>query len=295
MGKRLVAEIPELTASWKISFDLKPTRFSKHCAKNSANSILQVNGGERFPMTQQPEIKFSCKQERSLIEPECCSILSIRQHSTTCKRHGKYGWTKDCMSHSSANHAAKIAISHVINGGFFRREPIKNLKIGSWHRFEMSQAREIYQNKKRLMFKVVVDGEVLLHKEQRKPFEGPVKVLAASGRIANLPAVMKNVKIELAGAVVAHTRYNWGASGWKAAVTDRKVWDKRIVDGSECCQVCREKFPETKTWQKFKNYNRCSCLSFDDHFDPSKYERSHGSYSIGSCEEAQIFRQSNMG
>ena len=97
------------------------------------------------------------------------------------------------------------------------------------------------------------------------------------------------------GAVVAHTRYNWGASGWKAAVTDRKVWDKRIVDGSECCQVCRENFPETKTWQKFKNYNRCSCLSFDDHFDPSKYERSHGSYSIGSCEEAQIFRPSNMG
>ena len=180
MQKRLVAEIPELTASWKISFDLKPTRFSKHCykncansilqlgltnittrlskhcAKNSANSILQVNGGERFPMTQQPEIKFSCKQERSLIEPECCSILSIRQHSTTCKRHGKYGWTKDCMSHSSANHAPKIAISHVLNGGFFRREPIKNLKIGSWHRFEMSQAREIYQNKKRLMFKVKI-------------------------------------------------------------------------------------------------------------------------------------------
>ena len=146
-----MAEIPKLTPTWKISFDLKPTEFSKNCFKNSANSIIRVKG-EAY--TGMPEIKFTCKQEKSLIEPACCSMYSIMKNNTACKRHGKHGWTKNCLSRSSANHYAKIKISHMIDGRFFRREIRKGLVIGNWHSFEMSQTREKYKNESRVMFKV---------------------------------------------------------------------------------------------------------------------------------------------
>ena len=86
------------------------------------------------------------------------------------------------------------------------------------------------------------------------------------------------------GAVITKTRYDFMNKDWKAAVRREKIRSKKIVDGSECCQLCREKFPETKVWQKFKFYSTCDCFIFDDDFDPTKYEKKHGAYSIGSCK-----------
>ena len=87
------------------------------------------------------------------------------------------------------------------------------------------------------------------------------------------------------GDVIASRRYDWHHKDWKAAVTKHNVWARtRIVDGSECCHICGEIYPETKVWQKYKLYNICECLTYDDDFDPSEYEKNHGQYSIGSCE-----------
>ena len=85
--------------------------------------------------------------------------------------------------------------------------------------------------------------------------------------------------------MVAHRRYKKD-SAWKAAVTQHDIVDRTnsIVDGSQCCQVCKEKYPETRVWQKFKYYSICECITFDDDFDPRKHELNHGAYSIGSCE-----------
>ena len=88
------------------------------------------------------------------------------------------------------------------------------------------------------------------------------------------------------GAVKAHTRYDWHDRSWQAAVIPHNIVDRsRIVDGSMCCEICKEKYPETKVWQKFTHYKMCTCYSFKDYkFDPSKYEKKHGAYSIGSCK-----------
>ena len=91
---------------------------------------------------------------------------------------------------------------------------------------------------------------------------------------------------KITGGVIAKKRYKWEHRDWKAAVTSHTIRDRsgKIVDGSQCCQICREKYPETKVWQKYKLYSECKCSTFDDNFDPSKYEKKHGAYSIGSCE-----------
>ena len=87
------------------------------------------------------------------------------------------------------------------------------------------------------------------------------------------------------GDVTASRRYDWHHKDWKAAVTKHNVIPRtRIVDGSQCCRICEERYPGTKVWQKFKLYNMCECITFDDNFDPRKYETHHGAYSIGSCE-----------
>ena len=87
------------------------------------------------------------------------------------------------------------------------------------------------------------------------------------------------------GDVIAGRRFRWEHKDWKKAVTKHNVFPRpRIVDGSECCRICGEHYPETKVWQKFKLYNMCECITYDDNFDPRKYETHHGAYSIGSCE-----------
>ena len=93
-----------------------------------------------------------------------------------------------------------------------------------------------------------------------------------------------NTFLIITGAVIAKRRYTWEDRSWKAAVRTHNIVDRtRIVDGSQCCRLCREKYPETKVWQKYKLYSMCSCMTFDDNFDPTKYEKKHGAYSIGSC------------
>ena len=76
---------------------------------------------------------------------------------------------------------------------------------------------------------------------------------------------------------------------WRKAVKTRFIFDRQtdlqIVDGSKCCRICKQKYPDTKVWQKFTHYKMCTCYSFKDYkFDPSKYEKKHGAYSIGSCK-----------
>ena len=93
------------------------------------------------------------------------------------------------------------------------------------------------------MNQVVVDGQILMHKEQPQvilkqeiivtatytsfpsvqdwvwtktlsecqplqPFEEPVKVVASGAELAALPAVMKNLKIELGGKVQQNVQTN---------------------------------------------------------------------------------------
>ena len=88
--------------------------------------------------------------------------------------------------------------------------------------------------------------------------------------------------------VIAGRRYEWEHRDWKAAVTKHNIRDEdtpfKIGDGSQCCHICREKYPETKAWMKFNNYSICECMTFNNSFDPSKYVTVHGAYSIGSCE-----------
>ena len=137
MQNRLVAEIAALPASWRITFELKRTGESKICGRNFANDIFQVQGADYFPLRSLPDIKYSCKTRKSKIMPAC-----------------KPPWPIGCMPPAGANYAAKIKIYHVINGRFFRREKRKELLLGEWSSFEISQAIEKYRNKSRLMFKV---------------------------------------------------------------------------------------------------------------------------------------------
>jgi len=175
---RLVAEIPDLPPSWKITFDLKLTGHPKRCCIDCVNGILNM---------KDLEIKYSCANKRNV-------------------------WVNFPYPHMKQQTApgrprrkdAVIRISHQINGQFIEEDKKRKLLIGHWTNFEISQLTEEYSyNKKRLMFKVVVDGKVLLHTEQREPNEGPVKVYASGGhwdrRDWPLPAEMKNVKIDING------------------------------------------------------------------------------------------------
>merc|ERR1712080_323812 len=56
---------------------------------------------------------------------------------------------------------------------------------------------------------------------------------------------------------------------WQANVFKRgDVDDDSIVDGMECCRVFRERYPDTKAWEKFFDYNMCTCFSYSDNFWP---------------------------
>ena len=125
MQNRLVAEIPALPPSWRITFDLKRTGEEKVCCRNCASGILQVKGTEIFPWTTMPDIKYSCANSKS--DP--------RKHS------------------AGRRYDAVIRIAHWM-GKFFQKEERKDLLLGKWSSFEISQATEKYKNKKRLMFKV---------------------------------------------------------------------------------------------------------------------------------------------
>jgi len=240
----VAAEIPAFPATWKITFDLKLTEKVSRCCAACGTGIFAVSAGNSFLKERLPMITYSC---------------------------GK------------GDRKSTVEITHIFGTGFYRMKKTKELLVGEWFNFEISQAIGTWKKENGVViFKAALDGEVIARFPQRKPFEGPVKVLASGDKLLPLPAEMRNLTIELAD-VVEQRRYNWGASEWKAAVTEHKVNGKKIGDGSECCQVCQEKHPETKAWMKYEKYKTCSCLTFDDNFDPSKYEKTHGAYSIGSC------------
>ena len=74
---------------------------------------------------------------------------------------------------------------------------------------------------------------------------------------------------------------------WQANVVERgNIGDDSIVDGTECCRMCRERYPDTKAWEKFINYKECKCFHYPDHFSPVNgyFSSDHGAYTIGICE-----------
>ena len=124
-----MAEIPALPSSWRITFELKRTKESKVCGRNFANGILAVKGADSFPLRNLPEIVYSCKTLKSKIMPACKPPVPV-----------------GCMPRAGASSAAKIKIYHVLNGKFFRRERSKELLLGEWSSFEISQAKEKHKN-----------------------------------------------------------------------------------------------------------------------------------------------------
>ena len=124
---RLVAEIPDLPPSWKITFDLKLTSHPKRCCTQ-----YQQNCAEGILNMKHLAIKYTCASKRN--------FPFTRQN-------------------------AVIRIAHVINGRFFVEDEKRKLSIGHWTKFEISQLTEEYSyNKKRLMFKVnIIKLKFLAH------------------------------------------------------------------------------------------------------------------------------------
>ena len=87
-------------------------------------------------------------------------------------------------------------------------------------------------------------------------------------------------------AVMRERRWLWDNKEWEENVAKSgTIEDDGIVDGLECCQICKERYPETKAWQKFVDYQKCECFSFSDDFDPINQglTHSHGAYTVGVC------------
>ena len=128
LQNRLVAQIPALPPSWKITFDLKLIEEEKVCCMNCAAGILQMKGADSFPLRNMPNIKYSCATPKTDLR---MPAAGRRDHAT-------------------------IRIAHWI-GKFFQKDERKELIPGEWSSFEITQATEKYKNnKKRLMFKVSI-------------------------------------------------------------------------------------------------------------------------------------------
>ena len=87
-------------------------------------------------------------------------------------------------------------------------------------------------------------------------------------------------------AVMRERRWLWDNKEWEENVAKSgTIEDDGIVDGLECCQICKERYPETKAWQKFVDYQKCECFSYSDDFDPINQglTHSHGAYTVGVC------------
>merc|ERR1711971_884880 len=160
---------------------------------------------------------------------------------------------------------------YFMGGKVFRVFRRKEFLLGKWSSFEISQATENYKNKKRLMFKVVIDGKVLLQAEQPQPFEKPVKVFASSSSYRQppaLPAVIKNLRIDLLGGkeeykcqeegvVYMYRRFRNAPAGFKHGKTD--TWEE--------CQKSCEAIDQCKgfTWHKENNRYSKACSLFSTH------------------------------
>ena len=114
MQDRLVAEIPALPAAWRITFDLKLTKESKACCRICNNGILTVAGGDEWEKSELPRISYRC---------------------------------------ASQTNEASIVISHQLEK-FFLTHKGKELILGEWSSFDISQEILEFNQKKRLMFMV---------------------------------------------------------------------------------------------------------------------------------------------
>ena len=130
MQNRLVAEIPDLPPSWKITFDLKLTGHPKKCCTrwHCANGILSM--GHLL-------IAYSCANRRNV-------------WVSYPVPHMKQEWAPGYPQRENA----VIRIAQMINGKYVVEDKKKKLLIGHWTKFEISQLTENYNNKNRLMFKV---------------------------------------------------------------------------------------------------------------------------------------------
>ena len=117
MQDRLVAEIPALPAAWRITFDLKPLSFDKFCCRICSNGILTVVGGDEWEKRDLPRIHYRCASQ-------------------------KWGGV-----------SAAIGIVHQLEK-FFVKSKEKELILGEWSSFDISQEILEFNQKKRLMFKV---------------------------------------------------------------------------------------------------------------------------------------------
>ena len=121
MQDRLVAEIPALPAVWRITFELKRTAEEKFCCGICNSGIITVVGGDLWPMISLPRIAYSCASHDK------------RRNRTT---------------------KAEIDISHQLDGKFSLKKREKELLLGVWNTFDISQEILEFNHKKRLMFKV---------------------------------------------------------------------------------------------------------------------------------------------
>merc|ERR1719228_289153 len=91
--------------------------------------------------------------------------------------------------------------------------------------------------------------------------------------------------LEGMSAVMKERRWSYEEEQWQVNVVENVVYNDSIVDGMECCQMCTERYPETRAWSKFIDYNECTCISYSDYFDPldEGLTTHHGAYWIGTC------------
>ena len=120
----LMAEIPIFPPSWRITFKLKLTGKPRQCCSQCSNGIIHVKGGDN-PWLDLYVLKISYR-----------------------------------CAPPSQTHAPEMVV--VLWGGVvFHRERRQELLLGEWTSFEISQTRENYKNKERLMFKVTISEYII--------------------------------------------------------------------------------------------------------------------------------------
>ena len=117
MQDGFLAELPSLTSSWRITFDLKLTKQPSRCCSRCANGIFHVKGGNH------PGLDLN--------------VLKISYQCANARQNNAPGLVLVFMG-----------------GRVFQRFRRKELLLGEWSSFKISQATENYNKKKRLMFKV---------------------------------------------------------------------------------------------------------------------------------------------
>ena len=151
----MVAEIPHLPASWWITFHLKllekPTRRdgTPRCCSACATRILQVTPSKAWTESRQlrdyrlghlPEMLYACGYQWGAHAKKVLSTKQLLDGRNESR----------IRVYQLLGQDAKLGGKEFVPGWLYRGEIVKELLLGKWNRFEMSQAME--NNK--LMFKV---------------------------------------------------------------------------------------------------------------------------------------------